>query len=87
VTFVFTLIPGSVSGTPAVISTNIAGNDPAFWLPFTTKTSVVWDGAFGGNAGNVVLGTKYWWGSWQKRQTGTGTAWSAESLLFPITFQ
>ena len=87
VTFHFTLIPGSAAGTPAVISTSIAGNDPAWWLPFGTATTVTWDGGFSGASGAVVLGTKYWWGAWQQRTpVAGGTQWTEESLLFPITF-
>lgn len=80
-TFQFTVVPGSTGVSVAVISTNIAGNDPAFWGPSSMATSYTWDGAFGGNGGNVVAGKTYYWGTWQKRGI-----WSEESLLFPIVF-
>jgi hypothetical protein len=86
VTFQFTLIPGSSGATPAVIKTNIPGNDPAWWLPYTTTTSITWDGGLSGNGGQVVPGTQYYWGAWQKRGADGGTSWAEESLLFPISF-
>jgi len=87
VTFTYTLASGSIGATPAVIATNIAGNDPAWWLKPSMATSQSWNGVFGGKGGKAVLGTKYWWGVWQDRQNGSGTLWNEESLLFPITFQ
>ncbi len=88
VTFTFTVIPGSLAASVAVIGTNIAGNDPAYWGPWGTTTSLTWDGAFGGMGGNAKLGTKYYWGTWQKLgpQYDGGTPWSGESFLYPITF-
>lgn len=80
-TFQFTIVPGSSAVSVAVISTNIAGNDPAFWGPSGSATSYTWDGAFGGNGGSVVPGKTYYWGTWQKRGI-----WNEESLLFPIVF-
>ena len=78
------MLPGAQAASIAVIATNIAGNDPAFWSPFDTKTTYSWDGTFG-NAKQVVPGTMYWWGTWQ-RAVGPTLTWTTESLLFPITF-
>jgi hypothetical protein len=86
VTFDYSVVPASVSASVAVIGTNIAGNDPLYWSAFGTSTSLTWDGGFG--MGSATLGTKYWWGTWQKRTlSDAGTDWSEESLLYPITFQ
>ncbi len=83
VTFTYSIVPESTAASVAVISTNIAGNDPAYWSPFGTATSLVWDGGFG--MGSATLGTQYWWGTWQTRAVSDGGTWSEESLLFPIT--
>jgi hypothetical protein len=88
VTFGLSVIPGADEASVAVIKTNIAGNDPAYWGPFSTMTTSTWNGAFGGNGGNVVAGTTYYWGTWQRfdPKVAGGATWTAESLLFPITF-
>jgi hypothetical protein len=88
VTFTFTVIPGAAAASVAVIATDIAGNDPAYWGPFGTATTANWDGGFGGALGQAKLGTTYYWGTWQRRDPAQdgGTTWSAESLLFPIVF-
>ena len=89
VTFTFPIIAGATGGGyAAVISTDIAGNDPAYASPVGTATSVMWNGAFGGMGGNVVDGTRYYWGAWERRNPleDGGTTWTEESLLFPITF-
>jgi hypothetical protein len=88
VTFGLSVIPGADEASVAVIKTNIAGNDPAYWGPFSTMTTSTWNGAFGGSGGNVVLGTTYYWGTWQRfdPKVAGGATWTAESLLFPITF-
>jgi hypothetical protein len=87
-TFTYSVVPGSTSASVAVIGTNIAGNDPSFWSPFGSATSLTWDGGFGGTQGSAIPGKQYWWGTWQKRLLSDGgTVWSEESLLFPITFQ
>ncbi|MDB4956058.1 MAG: hypothetical protein JWO36_3627 [Myxococcales bacterium] len=83
-TFTFTVIPGAQQASVAVIGTNIAGNDPAYWSAFGTATSLSWNGTFG-NGSKPTPGTKYWWGTWQRR-TVASTTWTEESLLFPITF-
>lgn len=88
VTFTFSLTPGSTSAQASVIGTNVAGNDPLYASGFTTTTSVTWDGGFNGAGGGVQPGTTYYWGAWQRSapRADGGTVWSAESLLFPITF-
>jgi hypothetical protein len=89
VTFTFTVIPGSSAAYASVTSTNIAGDDPAYSSIPGRATSAVWDGTFNhaGDAG-AVLGTKYYWGSWQQLDSALdgGSTWVEESLLFPITF-
>jgi hypothetical protein len=89
VTFQYTLVPGAAAAAVAVIGTHIAGNDPAYWGPFSTNTSTTFDGTLGGNLGPVKKGTTYYWGTWQRfsPQTDGGTTWVEESLLFPIVFQ
>ena len=88
VTFDYSIVPGSSAANVAVIATNIAGNDPAYWSAYGTATSQVFDGGLGGTLGPVVPGQKYWWGTWQKRaESDAATTWSEESLLFPIVFQ
>ena len=84
VTFTWDTVAGASASAFAVISTNIAGNDPAYLSAYGTATSMAWNGAFG-NGVQAVLGTTYYWGSWQKR-AGATTTWTSESLLFPITF-
>jgi hypothetical protein len=88
VTFTFTVTAGANDAWAAVIGTDIAGNDPAYTSTAGTATSTVWNGAFNGSSGNVVLGTKYYWGAWERTNPleDGGTTWTAESLLFPITF-
>ena len=82
--FAYTMVAGAQAASLAVIGTNIAGNDPAYWSAFGTATALSWDGTFG-NGTKAVVGTKYWWGTWQRR-VGATTTWAEESLLFPITF-
>jgi hypothetical protein len=87
VTFTFSLVKGSTAAAAAVISTNIAGNDPGYESAFGTTTSLSWDGTLG-NGSKVKSGTTYYWGAWQKSAPGSaGTVWTSESLLFPISFQ
>lgn len=82
--FTFSVVAGAQLAAMSVSKTNIAGNDPLFLSPFTGDSSFTWDGTFG-NGQKAVTGTTYFWGSWQ-RFTGPTTTWTAESLLFPITF-
>jgi len=80
VTFAYDLVPGATTVSVAVIGTNIAGNDPAYWSKYGTATTLTWNGTLG-NGTQATLGTTYYWGTWQKSST-----WSSESLLFPIAF-
>jgi hypothetical protein len=89
VTFLFTVIPGAAKAAVAVKPTNIAGNDPTYSGPSGTTGMTVWDGTFAFPAGSMVVpGKTYYWGTRQSMtpKTDGGTAWSAESLLFPLTF-
>jgi hypothetical protein len=88
VTFTITLIPGSEAAWVAVISTDIAGNDPAYASKASSSTSVMWDGTLGGKAGMVTSGETYYWGAWQEKAPleDGGPTWNEESLLFPIVF-
>jgi hypothetical protein len=88
VTFTFTVVPGAAAASVAVIGTDIPGNDPAYWSSYGTTTSLQWNGMLGGTQGTVKLGTTYYWGTWQRRDSAVdgGTTWAEESLLFPITF-
>jgi hypothetical protein len=88
VAFTFTVLPGSSGAQAAVISTDIAGNDPAYSSGYSTKTSITWSGAFNGMTGSAKLGTKYYWGAWQQLTppSDAGVTWTEESFLFPITF-
>jgi hypothetical protein len=79
VTFHFTVVPGSTGANPSITATNIAGNDPAWYLPPSMNTTGEFDG---GIAYGLHFGQTYWWGAWQNRGT-----WREESLLFPIVFQ
>jgi hypothetical protein len=81
VTFTLSVLPTAQTATIAVITTNVAGNDPAYESTPSTNTSVPWTGSLGGNK-QAVTGTTYYWGTWQQ-----GATWNAESLLFPITLQ
>jgi hypothetical protein len=89
VTFAFTVIAGAADAYVSVTSSNVAGDDPAYASTPGASTSVVWDGTFNGEAGaKAVLGTTYYWGSWQDRAPleDGGTKWVEESLIFPLTF-
>jgi hypothetical protein len=77
--FAWTLVAGAQTSAMAVIDTNIAGNDAAYETAFGSATTLTWDGSLGKT--QVVAGTQYYWGAWQRR-----TQWTEESLLFPITF-
>lgn len=89
VTLQYSVIPGAQTAAAAVISTDIAGNDPAWEGPFGMGNSAPFDGTLGGNGGMVQAGKQYYWGSWQRFPplTDGGVSWVAESLLYPITFQ
>lgn len=85
VTFAYSVVNNSSAAWVAVISTNIAGNDPALATTPSMQTSYLWNGFFDNDAG-AALGTTYYWGTWQRRSPADAAApWNEESLLFPIT--
>jgi hypothetical protein len=76
--FVFTLLPTAQTANIAVISTDIAGNDPAFASKPSTMVTYSWNGLLGNG---MTASGNYYWGTWQQSKT-----WNSESLLFEITY-